>query len=192
MKTFFIKENYIHRLDNESYDDTSSTDEWQKEVYEYAKNIFIENEFQSILDIGTGSGYKLIKYFSNFKTLGIDIPSTVSFLKEKYPTRDWSDSFTPVLTYDMIISSDVIEHIPDPDQLLQLIENCNPKLIVLSTPVRELLYDEFHSGPPKNRSHVREWSMTEFYNYINSRFHIIDHFISNSEQATQTILAKLR
>ena len=192
MKTYYIKENYTARLDNKDFDDTKLTDEWQKEVYEYAKKTAEENNFKTILDIGTGSGYKLIKHFDNYNTLGIDIPKTVSFLKEKYPTKSWSDQFVPVTGYDLIISSDVIEHLPDPDILLDLIIQCDPKLIVLSTPERNLLCKTDHNGPPFNKAHVREWTMAEFYNYISSRFDVLDHYISNHNQATQVIKAVLK
>jgi 2-polyprenyl-3-methyl-5-hydroxy-6-metoxy-1,4-benzoquinol methylase len=192
MKTYYIKENYTARLNNKDFDDTKLTDEWQKEVYEYAKKIAEENNFKTILDIGTGSGYKLIKHFDNYNTLGIDIPKTVSFLQEKYPTKSWSDQFVPVTGYDLLISSDVIEHLPDPDILLDLIVQCNPKLIVLSTPERNLLCKIDHDGPPFNKAHVREWTMDEFYNYISSRFDVLDHYISNHDQATQVIKAVLK
>jgi SAM-dependent methyltransferase len=192
MKTYFIKNNYIPRLNNKDFDDTPMKDEWQREVYEFAEKVVKENNFQSILDVGTGSGYKLIKHFNNYKTLGIDIPSTVKYLREEYPTKDWTDQFQPVSDFDLIISSDVIEHIPDPDLLLDLIIQSSPKLIVLSTPERTLMYNKEHNGPPKNQAHVREWNMEEFRNYINSKLEVLDHFISNNKQATQVILAKLK
>lgn len=192
MKKYFIKDEYISRLDNRDFDDTNLTDQWQKEVYEFAENIFKKNNFKRVLDIGTGSGYKLIKHFDQYETLGIDIEKTVEFLNKTYPNKLWSNQFIPVQGYDMIISSDVIEHIPDPDLLLDLIVDCNPKLIILSTPDRGLLYDITHNGPPRNPSHVREWNMDEFNAYITSRFCILDHFISNKKQATQVVLCKLK
>jgi 2-polyprenyl-3-methyl-5-hydroxy-6-metoxy-1,4-benzoquinol methylase len=192
MKTYHIKESYVHNLNNKDFDDTELTDQWQKEVYEFAEKVFKDNNFQSVLDIGTGSGYKLMKHFHNYKTLGIDIPKTVEFLKNKYPNKDWSDNFESKKGYDLIISSDVIEHIPNPDILLDLIANCEPKLILLSTPDRSLMYNTEHNGPPSNSSHVREWNMEEFKNYIETKFDILDHFISNKKQATQVILCKLK
>jgi hypothetical protein len=74
---------------------------------------------------------------------------------------------------------------------LDLIEQSAPKLIVLSTPDRDLL-ERTPDGPPKNRAHVREWTMPEFYNYIDSRFEVLEHFVSNRKQSTQTMLARLR
>ena len=40
MKTYFIKEGYKVRLENMFYNDTNMKDEWQKEVYEYARQKF--------------------------------------------------------------------------------------------------------------------------------------------------------
>ena len=190
-KTYFIKQNYIHRQNNNYFDDTPFKDEWQKEVYQFARQILNDNKFCSVLDIGTGSGFKLLKNFKDFNTLGIDVTKTVDWLNLTYPDRLWSDQFLPINGFDLIISSDVIEHIPDPDTLLDLIAQCNPKLIVLSTPDRSL-FKLGHDGPPVNRSHVREWTMSEFNQYVSSRFEVLNHFISNKEQATQVILAKPR
>jgi 2-polyprenyl-3-methyl-5-hydroxy-6-metoxy-1,4-benzoquinol methylase len=191
MKTYFIKDNYVHRLDNSYFDDTALTDKWQKEVYTFAKKIAEENKIENVLDIGTGSGYKLLENFKNFNTLGMDVEQTVEWLRKTYPDKNWTSKFEPVNGYDLIIASDVIEHIPDPDILLDLIQGSNPKFIVFSTPDRDLL-NRTPDGPPKNRAHVREWTMPEFFNYINSRFDVIEHFISNKKQSTQVILAKVR
>jgi hypothetical protein len=143
------------------------------------------------MDIGTGSGFKLLDNFFEMDTLGVDVPQTVEWLRKTYPTRHWSDQFVPTQGYDMIIASDVIEHIPEPNSLLDLIEQSRPKLIVFSTPDRDLLPKEYHNGPPKNRAHVREWDMKEFNNYISSRFKVHKHFISHEKHGTQTLLASL-
>lgn len=188
---FFIKNNYTYRLEVPDFDDTPNKDEWQKEVYEYAEYIFKSNNLTSVLDIGTGSGYKLIKHFNSVKTLGIELPATVEFLKNKYPHKTWTDKFTPVTGYDLIITSDVIEHLKNPDELLDLIKECKPKFIIISTPERDIMHGVEHYGPPSNPHHFREWNKSEFSNYIqNQGFKIIDHFISNPYTATQVILCK--
>jgi hypothetical protein len=191
MKTYFIKEGYKVRLDNMFYNDTGMKDEWQKEVYEYARKKFDIYGLKSVWDIGTGSGYKLLKNFGDVDTLGTDLTPTVNWLKKTYPDRVWSDSFDVFPNYDMIICSDVIEHIPDPDPLLDTIEAAQPKLIVFSTPER-MLFQRGHDGPPDNICHVREWTTFEFGQYIDSRFKVLDHFISNEKQATQCLLACLK
>jgi len=190
-KTYFIKQDYVHRENNNYFDDTPFKDEWQKEVYEFSRTVADQHKFKTVLDIGTGSGFKLLKYFQDLDTIGVDVTKTVTWLKSTYPNKKWTDQFVPVADVDLVISSDVIEHIPDPDTLLNLIEQCNPKLIVLSTPDRDL-FKLGHNGPPVNKSHVREWNMSEFNQYISSRFAVLDHFISNKKQATQVILARVK
>lgn len=175
MKRYCIKENYISRQKNDFFDDTPNTDRWQKEVYQYSKQKLLDNGYKSVVDIGTGSGYKLINNFNDYDTIGIDLPPTVDWLNKKYPSKKWSDKFEPVNGYDLLICSDVIEHIPDPDTLLELIKKCNPKLVVLSTPDRRVVYKGEHNGPPRNRSHCREWNKEEFYNYISQHMKVLEH-----------------
>ena len=172
------------------FDDTELKDEWQNEVYLYAKDIVEQNNYKTVVDFGCGSGYKLIKYFDKHNTIGIDLPPTVSVLRERYPSKVWQDNLDPV-DCDVLIASDVIEHMTDPNILLNFIEKCNPKEIILSTPDRNLHSEVVENGPPRNIHHVREWSFDEFNNYIESRFNVVNHCVTNKEQATQMIHARI-
>ena len=40
---------------------------------------------------------------------------------------------------DLVIASDVVEHLVDPDEMLQFISRIGPKFVVISTPDRDLL-----------------------------------------------------
>lgn len=188
MDRYCIKAGYTARLKNRYFDDTPLKDEWQKEVYARAREIADERGFRSVLDVGTGSGFKLLKYFSDFETLGMDLPPTVKWLKRTYPQRNWTDKFEPLTGFELLICADVIEHIPDPDQVLDLIERCQPQVAIISTPDRSLL-KRGHDGPPGNKAHVREWAFDEFNQYISKRFQVLDHFISNQFQCTQVVVA---
>jgi len=195
MNNYFIKENYNHKLDNLFFDDTELKDEWQKEVYLYAKNIAEKNNYSCILDFGCGSAYKLISNFTDYKTIGIDLPYTVEFLKNKYPDKTWLTAHDDLIDIDVFIASDVIEHMKDPNVLIDYIKKCNPKEIILSTPDRNLkvlYYNEPEDGPCLNPCHLREWNYTEFRNYISSHFDIIHHEISNHSQCTQLIHARIK
>jgi len=68
----------------------------------------------------------------------------------------------------------------------------NSKYILFSTVERNLLRVGTHNGPPMNPTHVREWNFAEFDAYISSRFEVLEHFISNSAQATQCLLCTPR
>lgn len=81
-KKYHIKRGYKHRRESIFFDDTSLTDECQKEVYELAHYYCEKDGFRNVLDIGCGSGYKLMKYFKEFNTIGSDIETTFQYLRE--------------------------------------------------------------------------------------------------------------
>lgn len=193
---YFIHDQYQSRLDPQYFNDIVYTDEWQDDVYAIAHNLAIKNNLFSVLDIGCGSGFKLRKYFGKYpyKIIGTDVEETVKSLKEKYPRGDWriSDFRTkPVESVDLIICSDVIEHIVNPDELLDFINSIDFKYLVISTPDRNIinehweLSEEMKNGPPYNVHHVREWAYDEFQQYLRSRFNVIEHTDSHFYHATQ-------
>jgi hypothetical protein len=191
-KHYEIKVAYYHRRHTQHYDDTAKKDEWQKEVYEYALKFAEEKHLKTVLDYGCGSAYKLLKYFKNYEIVGVDVEPTLSWLKKNYPETIW---FSPdeliknKKKFDLIICADCIEHISDPDQLINSLKKLDSNVIVLSTPDRDLINNKYNQiGPPLNSCHCREWNFEEFKNYIGKNFRIIDHCIINKEQCTQLIL----
>jgi SAM-dependent methyltransferase len=200
---YYLPENYRENKFNPStnYDDTGCEDEYQDEVYSYAKNRFLQENFASTLDIGCGSGFKLIKYFNNSKTTGLEIGATLEFLKGKYPDKSWmkSDFDRPPEDHDLIICSDVIEHLKNPEDLLSFISKMNFKLLVISTPDRDKVqsyhFGRLFNGPPSNREHVREWNSAEFKKLIQDHFHIEEQFLckshrTHSDNLCQVVVAR--
>lgn len=179
-ENFYVHDGYRVRLDNYAFDDTPYKDEWQNEIYAYANRMFRFNNMASILDAGCGSGYKLIKYFADVKTLGLELEPTLTWLKAQYPDKAWglAGSVPPWGPYnpDMVISADVIEHIPNPTPYLEYIVSMKPRLVVFSTPERDLLNLGTEDGPPKNAHHVREWNLNQFVMYLSDYFFIEEAF----------------
>ena len=188
---YYLPENYTPRLDNEAFDDTPHTDLWQNDVYELAHQLAIAYGLGTVLDIGCGSGFKLMKYFEHFYTCGVEVEPTLSWLRSKYAGRLWRGTHEELGDYRLVICSDVIEHVADPDALLEKIKRVRPKKIVISTPDRSML-DCDQAGPPRNLAHCREWSREEFGGYLSEHFNVISHYIISQEQCTQVAVLELK
>ena len=192
---FCIKKGYHHSARVLDFDDTPNKDEWQKEVYLLAKDLMAERNYQTVIDLGCGSAFKLIHYLGKYKTMGIEVEKTCSWLKEQYPDRDWQrfDKTDPSnLETDLLICSDVIEHIEKPDGLLDYIKVIDFKCMVISTPEREGIAGKKDFGPPENPFHFREWDASEFKNYISQYFDIEEQRIFSTNTVTQVIICKKR
>ena len=197
--TYCIKPGYMIRAENDFDNEIGRTDECQNEVYAKAKVLVDEHGFDSVLDIGTGSGFKLMKFFRDKLTLGIDLEPTIEWVKQEHPERNWAtislECEHPPIGYDLVIAADVIEHLLDPDQLLNFIARCKPKLAIISTPNRDNLQGMFADGPPKNLCHVREWTAPEFREYLSQWFEILEHWIPEPNQtnySTMYIVGRLK
>jgi hypothetical protein len=80
----------------------------------------------------------------------------------------------------LVICSDVIEHVVDPDVLLGYLRTCTGSggLVILSTPERHRLRGRNCIRSP-NPAHVREWSFGELRRYLEARgFRVRGHFLS--------------
>ena len=183
-----IKTGYTHRDHVIFFNDTRNTDRFQNSIYKHAKQIVENNNYRSILDIGCGSGYKLIKYFTGYDILGVDLPRTVNFLNNKYPDQQWqsidieNDQKQIERAYDVVLAVDIIEHLMNPDILLRFIDNIDFKSCIISTPERDICSGVDHMGPPRNNHHVREWNKQEFIEYISTVFNVTDHLIVNRHE----------
>ena len=189
---------YIHRAEPAYFDDTGFADEWQREVYEFAAELMLREKLASVADVGCGSGYKLVHYLGQYDTIGYDVEQTVAFLLRTYPDRKWQSvplSERGLPSPDLVICSDVIEHVPDPDALLDFIIGLKSRFVILSTPDRDCLYrvgSRHHFGPPTNPTHLREWSFGELGAYVGAKLDILDHRITNRAQCTQMVFCKPR
>lgn len=193
-----IRGAYRHRTRYCYFDDTPYADEYQKEVYLRAAAIAGAIHARTVYDVGCGSGYKLVHYLGEYDTTGFDVPETLEFLRRTYPERKWEHapfadrSHAPA---DLVICSDVIEHVLDPDELMNFLVALSSKWIVLSTPDRDREYpvlSRYRLGPPHTDHHIREWSFREFRRYVERFVDVHEHVHSNPAHSTQMIVGRVR
>lgn len=178
MDNFEIIQPYKSRNTVEYKDMLASEISYQEEVYKRAHEIACGRK--KIVDVGCGSAEKLFKYFSDFDFIGVDVEETVRQLKDKYPNHCW---ITEIPNADLVILADVVEHVKNPNKMLQQLE-C---LCIISTPIRQ----ENNVGPPASKYHFREWTMVEFNNFVSRYFHILEHVkFYNIDHKSQYIICE--
>jgi len=195
---YCIRGAYRHRNAYSYFDDTALTDEYQKEVYVRAADIAEKEGVRTVYDVGCGSGYKLVHYLGKYDTVGFDVPETLDFLRRTYPDRKWAHVAFSDRTYtpaDLVVCSDVIEHVGDPDELMRFLVSLSRRWLVLSTPDRAREYSAlspYQLGPPHTDHHMREWAFEEFRRYVAQFAVVHEHVHSNPKHATQMIVATVR
>jgi hypothetical protein len=203
METYEIKESYIPRgeekfLSQQFEDPHTRCDPYpvraQKLTYRYAYSIAAEKGYKNIVDMGTGSGILLQRYFKEdkFNTVGYDLPDNVTWLKEKYPERVWrlSDfNVIPDEKFELAICADVVEHILEPNALIEWFVKVGINDLIISTPSRDNLNPKQNplNGPPHNKYHIREWNFEEFEKYIGRFFAIENHYEKGIHQVIHGI-----
>lgn len=157
-------------------------------VYQWAEKIVKTHNIKVIADVGCGFAAKLSWLYNkhpHLNVIGIDQPHAVDLCKEKHNFGDWlgvnfEDKPEQIKQkVDLIISSDVIEHLEDPRFLLNYFKAISTKdtLILISTPERDLLRGSDTLNSP-NPYHIREWNKSELSTFLKSEgFDIIEHRI---------------
>jgi SAM-dependent methyltransferase len=192
VRRYGIRSDYVHRTENASLEHEAG-DYWsplrhtlsrhaQFPIYAYAAKLARRNRLRSVLDVGCGMGHKLVELFQDReRVVGVDQPAVVKRLRDQPPVTFVGDDFeqprTHLGTFDLVLSSGVIEHVLDPDLLLSYMKrHGHPgSLLVLSTTERVTLRGINNLKSPKP-VHVREWAFQEFADYLTaSGLTILEH-----------------
>lgn len=157
------------------FDDWSAADGkvWQPDVYPLAAETAAARGVRCVVDLGCGTGAKLLDMAGDFDVIGVDTPATIERCRQAHPDGTWiahdlDDVAAPLpdLPDDaLIVCSDVIEHLWRPDRLMAALvaSGCT---VVLSTPDRNLTHGPGHMGPPPNPAHAQEWTLGELCEWI--------------------------
>jgi 2-polyprenyl-3-methyl-5-hydroxy-6-metoxy-1,4-benzoquinol methylase len=153
----------------------------QRAIYEKLASMMTG---QIILDAGcgTGVGTQILGREARFMW-GIDSnPTNIEYAKQMFASRtikfDVLDLTNPPnrerSKFHSIVCIDVIEHIDDYQKALDTLKSFfRPGITKLwiSTPNRE--HEKLQKDTPKNEFHVREWSVSEFYDILIKNFKYI-------------------
>ncbi len=188
-ENYFIKSGYRTNLNASSFDHNESNSYWTEErlkastdfqfyVYRFAKLVFNRRRYKTILDVGCGPATKIKRFFASdlAETTLMDQPSSQDLIRKCVPEAKFiginletcRDALVP--THDLVICSDVIEHLRDPNRCLDLIRSTLHRhgTAIISTPERN-----YRRGTAcmksENSDHVREWNATEFRKYLESQ-----------------------
>jgi SAM-dependent methyltransferase len=160
---------------------------YQYHAYRAALALARRRGARTVVDLGCGVATKLNRFFgAEFEIVGVDQPAAIEVCRRRFERGTYiAENFEQpafalaraVEQVDLLICSDVIEHLEDPDLLLDYVRRVvtPAAAIVLTTPDRVALL-----GPdalaPVNPAHIREWSCDEFARYVDSRgFEVLEH-----------------
>lgn len=148
---------------------------YQYDVYKLAARLCRRNNVHSLLDVGCGSGVKVSELLAGCveKITLIDQPSCGVIVKRLVPGARFIAADLETMNveindkFDLIICSDVVEHLYDPlpclDFIRRHLNRCG--VAIISTPEREVLRGK-DCAICSHPSHVREWSKKEFANFL--------------------------
>ena len=189
MKTYSIKDGYEHRTVNITLE-TEPGDYFtpsrirnglymQVPPYLEAARLMRREGLESVLDVGCGTACKLVAHLEPVaaRSVGVDQKTVIDLAHKLYPqarsrfveTDLEQPGETDLGTFDLVVSIDVIEHLLDPDVLLDFIrDHCHRESwVVFSTPERDVRRGPDNMKSPR-KVHIREWNQRELRRYLES------------------------
>ena len=213
--TYSIRPDYVARDRPDYYHDLEAGPDdddgvvWQPDVYTHARDVARVLGARRVVDVGCGSGKKLVALArEGFDVVGVDYGANIAACRQAHSVGRWvefdlsdREGWIPLAPEDwagaVVVSSDVIEHLAEPEHLVRQLARglAHAAALVVSTPDRVRTYGPDHLGPPPNPAHVREWESAEFAAFLRSQgFEHVDVELTRSSTASwdlMTILARV-
>jgi SAM-dependent methyltransferase len=142
---------------------------------------------EDILDVGCGEGYAL----SALREHGIACPMTgidlsapaIDEAKRRLPQAEFRVQNALELaesgrTYDLVMMTEVLEHIDDPARMLPVLERIARRYVVVSVPWEpffrglNLLRGKHVMAFGNDPEHVNHWGRAAFLRFVGSRFEV--------------------
>ncbi|MGE5215322.1 MAG: class I SAM-dependent methyltransferase [Nitrospirota bacterium] len=150
------------------WDDMKKYGPFSRHLRRIIKNMIRPLNFKSVLDVGCGQGsflQELQSEFPNIKPYGIDISSSaVQLARSRLPGgRFWVMDITDDSLdqqCDLVVCSEVLEHIPDDIGALQNLRKVTGKYLLISTPQGRMRRFETQVG------HVRNYASGELVSKV--------------------------
>lgn len=144
----------------------------------------------TILDLGCGEGYTLdalVRGGVRAELTGIDLSApAVGKARERLGTRaqlEVADARTLVddgRQFDLVMMLEVLEHIPEPAQMLPILDALTRRYLLLSVP-REPVFCALNLARGKNIArlgndpeHVNHWGRRGFLRFVARRFRVLE------------------
>lgn len=164
-------------LNNELCDEYSLVRKMYLEEIKWKIKIFlklIQNKkgIENVLDIGCATGDFLNEFPFGKNKIGIDLcEKNIEFANAKYRRNKYicSDflNFKFDKEYDIIILSEILEHVENDRELLEIAIN-NSKMVLINVPLEDECNKEFIYGLNKHRDgHLRGYTRDTINNMIN-------------------------
>ena len=168
--------NYDDYWDKKAASGLGILSEWRRKRADVFSQLVREGEH--VLDLGVGDG-ALLKYMIEHAKIvgyGLDIsPKAVAFCREQGLNVDLADVNRPLgefiqQPYDVIVLSEIIEHLPDPEHLLNELRPHVKRSLLVSVPNTgfhqhrlRLLFGRFPlQWVVTPGEHLRYWTLADF------------------------------
>lgn len=157
---------------------------FQKKLME----LFKTTKALNVLDVGCGEGLTiqfLHKYYPQVDYQGIDLSQrAISIAKEhnlfaKFSVGSITDLPYPDSSFDLIICSEVLEHLENPDKALTELTRVSKKYLILTVPnepwfrISSFLTVKYLTTWGNHPEHIQNWTKNSFLNFVQKYTKII-------------------